>query len=210
MSYYNCLEYSLRWRDLVRLEEARWSKVVPKVVSWLCNQFQASGNVSRKTNSLQTSNRDSRLRSASSSVCLFDYIKEERPVIVQQRTSVVKIARIRHIIFSNESRFIKLSDSSSREKVDFAFILPTYLTEIDTSFGKSNLVWEGIMLNSRPSLHVFDAGTVNTQRFWDEVLETYVRLLRGTMSLWYTFMDDNERSHRAHIVSEFLKKIFAL
>ncbi|GFW67420.1 histone-lysine N-methyltransferase SETMAR [Trichonephila clavipes] len=37
------------------------------------------------------------------------------------------------------------------------------------------------MLGRCEPLHVFDAGTINAQRFRDEVLGTYVKLLRGVM-----------------------------
>ena len=68
------------------------------------------------------------------------------------------------------------------------------------------MVWSEIMQNTRTPFHVFGNGSVNVQRYQQEVLKPYVRLLRGAISLEFTFMDDNARAHRALLVVEYLEK----
>ncbi|GFX04910.1 transposable element Tcb2 transposase [Trichonephila clavipes] len=62
--------------------------------------------------------------------------------------------------------------------------------------GRGVLVWGGIMLGSRTDHHIFDAGSVNGNRYGNEILLPYVRLFRGTMGLQFLFMDDNAPCHR--------------
>ena len=47
------------------------------------------------------------------------------------------------------------------------------------------------MQDTRTPLHVFDNGSVNAQRYRQEVLEPYVHLFRGAVSPEFIFMDDN-------------------
>ncbi|UYV80312.1 CYP307A1 [Cordylochernes scorpioides] len=42
---------------------------------------------------------------------------------------------------------------------------------------KGVMIWGGIMLDARMPLHVFDGGTLTSQRYRDEILEPYVRAL---------------------------------
>ncbi|GFX85182.1 hypothetical protein TNCV_1647291 [Trichonephila clavipes] len=62
-----------------------------------------------------------------------------------------------------------------------------------------------VNVGSRTSLHVFDAGIINSQCYRNEVLETYMRLLvlPSAMSIDYNFMVDNADLHRAHIIDKF-------
>lgn len=42
-------------------------------------------------------------------------------------------------------------------------------------------------------------------RYWDEVIETIVRLYATVVGPAFVFIDDNERPHRAHIIDEYLE-----
>ncbi|GBN77569.1 hypothetical protein AVEN_244038-1 [Araneus ventricosus] len=53
------------------------------------------------------------------------------------------------------------------------------------------MVWEGIMLDGRTPLHVFERGTVTGVRYRDEILEPYVSLFRGEVGHEFILMDDN-------------------
>ncbi|GFW74071.1 DDE_3 domain-containing protein [Trichonephila clavipes] len=61
------------------------------------------------------------------------------------------------------------------------------------------------MLDDRTPLHVFERGSVTGVRYRDEVLETYVRLLRGACGPKFILMDDNARPHRALLIDGFLE-----
>ncbi|KAJ4430273.1 hypothetical protein ANN_22485 [Periplaneta americana] len=67
------------------------------------------------------------------------------------------------------------------------------------------LMWADIMFNGCTDLHIFAAGTVNAQRYRDEVLKLHVRLFRGAFGPHLIFMDDNAHLHRANHVDEYLE-----
>ncbi|GFV13040.1 transposable element Tcb1 transposase [Trichonephila clavipes] len=102
------------------------------------------------------------------------------------------------VLFTDESRFSLSSDSHRiliwRERGSRNH--PSNITERDRYGGRGVLVWGGIMLGSRTDLHIFDAGSVNGTRYYNEILLPYVRLFRGAMGLQFRFMDDNAPCHR--------------
>ena len=61
------------------------------------------------------------------------------------------------------------------------------------------------MLNGSTRLHLFQRGSLNGQKYRDEILEPYVRLFRGSIGPQFIFMDDNARPHRAGLVNEYLE-----
>ncbi|GFV69406.1 DDE_3 domain-containing protein [Trichonephila clavipes] len=61
------------------------------------------------------------------------------------------------------------------------------------------------MLGSRTELHIFDAGSVNGTRYFNEILLPYVRLFRGAMGLQFLFMDDNAPCHRTVPAEQLLE-----
>ena len=67
------------------------------------------------------------------------------------------------------------------------------------------MVWAGIMQYIRTPLHVFDNGSVNAQRYRQEVLGSYVRPFRGIVGPEFIFIDDIARSHRILMVDEHLE-----
>ncbi|GFX15621.1 DDE_3 domain-containing protein [Trichonephila clavipes] len=61
---------------------------------------------------------------------------------------------------------------------------------------------DGITVDRRTYLHVFKRGTVTDVRYRDEVSEPYVCLFKDAVDLDFILMDDNRRSHTAHLVAE--------
>ncbi|GFX82892.1 transposable element Tcb2 transposase [Trichonephila clavipes] len=111
------------------------------------------------------------------------------------------------VLFTDESRFSLSSDSHRiliwRERGSRNH--PSNIIERDRYGGRSVLVWGGIMLGSRTDLHIFDAGSVNGTRYWNEILLPYVRLFRGAMGLQFLFMDDNAPCHRTVAAEQLLE-----
>ncbi|GFT75909.1 transposable element Tcb2 transposase [Trichonephila clavipes] len=67
------------------------------------------------------------------------------------------------------------------------------------------LVWDGIKLNGRTQLLIFDRGSVTGDRYCEEVLLPHVRLFRGVIGPDFIFMDDNARPHRTLAVDDLLE-----
>ncbi|GFV42656.1 transposable element Tcb2 transposase [Trichonephila clavipes] len=55
------------------------------------------------------------------------------------------------------------------------------------------MVWAGILLVGRSPLHVFERGSVTGVRYRDEVLESYIHLIRDAWGTKFILMDDNVR-----------------
>ena len=76
---------------------------------------------------------------------------------------------------------------------------------MDQYAGGGFMVSAGIMQDNRKPLHAAESGFVKAQRYWQEVLEPYVRVLRGAVGPEFIFIDDNVRAHRALMVDEYLE-----
>lgn len=61
------------------------------------------------------------------------------------------------------------------------------------------------MLNGRTDLHVVQGGSVTGQTYRDDILDQYVKLVRGAVGEEFILMDDNARPHRAKIVADYLE-----
>ncbi|GFW30527.1 transposable element Tcb2 transposase [Trichonephila clavipes] len=111
------------------------------------------------------------------------------------------------VLFTDESRFSLSSDSHRiliwRERGSRNH--PSNIIERDRYGGRGVFVWGGIMLGSRTDLHIFDAGSVNGTRYYNEILLPYVRLFRGAMGLQFLFMDDNAPCHRTVAAEQLLE-----
>lgn len=57
------------------------------------------------------------------------------------------------------------------------------------------MAWSGIMLDGCAEMHVFQGGTLSSQRYRNKIFEPSVCLFRGTIGLQFIFMDDNVRLH---------------
>ncbi|GFW20209.1 hypothetical protein TNCV_1855331 [Trichonephila clavipes] len=82
------------------------------------------------------------------------------PDVVELKTSVMDTTRRGNALFRDESKCSKLSDSRRvfpwRE--NGAHYHPSYVTKTDRFGGKRILVCGGIIVSSRTSLYIFDAG----------------------------------------------------
>ncbi|GFX27324.1 transposable element Tcb2 transposase [Trichonephila clavipes] len=111
------------------------------------------------------------------------------------------------VLFIDESRFSLSRDSHRiliwRERGSHNH--PSNIIERDKYGGHGVLVWGGIMLGSCTDLHIFDAGSVNGTRYFNEILLPYVRLFRGAMGLQFLFMDDNAPCHRTVAAEQLLE-----
>lgn len=112
----------------------------------------------------------------------------------------------RHVVFSDESRFC-LDFNDGRRRVwrhraeRFA---DCAIAEHDRYGGASLMVWAGIWTGGRTDLHVFRMGTVNAQRYLDEVIRPLVIPQMRQLGAEFIFMHDNAPCHRANIVSREL------
>ncbi|GFU60324.1 transposable element Tcb2 transposase, partial [Trichonephila clavipes] len=105
---------------------------------------------------------------------------------------------IRFSLSSDSHRILIWRERGSRNH-------PSNIIERDRYGGRGVLVWGGIMLGIRTDLHIFDVGSVNGTRYYNEILLPYVRLFRGAMGLQFRFMDDNAPCHRTVAAEQLLE-----
>lgn len=67
------------------------------------------------------------------------------------------------------------------------------------------MVWGGISLESRTELVIVERGSLNADRYSDEILARHVLGVIPDFEGNFIFMDDNARPHRANRVNEFLE-----
>ena len=70
--------------------------------------------------------------------------------------------------------------------------------------GGSVMVWGGITLNGRTDLHVFLDGTINAERYRDEILGQYVIPFTAQHGAEFILQQDNARPHTARVVTRYL------
>ncbi|GFS79141.1 transposable element Tcb2 transposase [Trichonephila clavipes] len=137
------------------------------------------------------------------------------PLTRQHRTARLQWCREHHnwteqdwacVLFSDESRF-SLSSDCRRQLIwreSGTAYRPENIQEMDRYPTCSIMVWAGIMINGRTSLHVAANGTMTGQRYIDEVLPHHVRLFRGAVGDKFVLMDDNATCHRTLAVQDCL------
>ncbi|GFT12764.1 transposable element Tcb1 transposase [Trichonephila clavipes] len=81
---------------------------------------------------------------------------------------------------------------------------PSNIIERDRYGGRGVLVWGGIMLDSRTGPSHLRRRFSQRDRYCNEILLRYVRLLRGAMGLQFLFMDDNAPCHRTVAAEQLL------
>ncbi|GFU72889.1 hypothetical protein TNCV_4910181 [Trichonephila clavipes] len=125
----------------------------PKLVSRLWNQFQTSGIVTRKVENTKQSN----------GICtgLLLSIKRTKSRISFEWLAVIHQTKL----FSSNLHLKRKRNSLSS----------FYVTKIDRFGGKEILVKDGIVMGNHILLYVFNADTVNSQCYRDDVLGAYVR-----------------------------------
>ncbi|GFY05526.1 transposable element Tcb2 transposase [Trichonephila clavipes] len=67
------------------------------------------------------------------------------------------------------------------------------------------MVWAGIMHNSRTLLHIFERGSVASQRYCREIILDYIRTFRGAVGPDFLLWTINVRPHRSVKVSDTLQ-----
>lgn len=110
------------------------------------------------------------------------------------------------VMFSDESRFSLTSDSGHQLlwRECGKRYAPQFVSERDR-YAPGVMVWAGIMHNGRTPLHIFERGSVTSQRYCNEIILGHVRLFRGAVGSDFLFMDDNARPHRSVEVSDTLQ-----
>jgi len=111
-----------------------------------------------------------------------------------------------HIVFSNESRFFW--DFNDGRQWVWRHHLERFAdctaAEHDRCGGASLMVWAAIWTGGRADLHLFRMGTVNGQRYLDEVIRSLEIPLIRQLGDEFIFMHDNAPCHRAITVSREL------
>ncbi|GFX31015.1 transposable element Tcb1 transposase [Trichonephila clavipes] len=64
-------------------------------------------------------------------------------------------------------------------------------------YGQGVMLWTGIMHNGRTPLHIFERGSVTSQRYCTEIILDHVRTFKGAVSPDFLFIDDNAQEHRS-------------
>ncbi|GFV31493.1 transposable element Tcb2 transposase [Trichonephila clavipes] len=93
------------------------------------------------------------------------------------------------VLFIHVSQFSLISDSRctlTRRAQGTA----TIVRKIDDYDKGGLMIWEGITLDCRSYTNVFERDIGTAARYWNEILEIYVRLLRGTVGSNFIFIDD--------------------
>ena len=80
------------------------------------------------------------------------------------------------------------------------------MVEHDRFGGRSVFVWAGISYDGRTDLYVIRNGALIGVRYRDEILNPIVRPYAGACGPGFIMMDDNARSHRAHVVDQYLEQ----
>lgn len=73
--------------------------------------------------------------------------------------------------------------------------------------GGSILVWAGISSESRTELVLIENGTLNAERYVEEILNEHVGPFMSSMGENTIFMHDNARPHTARIVNDYLQEV---
>lgn len=115
----------------------------------------------------------------------------------------------KNVLFSDESR-IALSGPDGRQRVyrrkneRFA---PCAIVETVGYRGGSIMIWGAISYEARTDLVVFDRGSVNAQRYVEEVLQEHVVPFAPFIGENFRLMHDNARCHVASSVTQYLHEV---
>lgn len=115
----------------------------------------------------------------------------------------------KNVLFSDESR-IALKGPDGRQRVyrrrneRFA---PCTITQTVGYQGGSIMVWGAISYEGRTDLVVFNRGSVNAQRYVEEVLQDHVVPFAPFIGDNFRLMHDNARCHTARLVNEYLNEV---
>jgi len=68
------------------------------------------------------------------------------------------------------------------------------------------MVWGGVSLEGCTDLYVLRRGTLNAQRYRDEILDRFVRPYAGAIGDNFILMHDNARPHTARLTTAYLEQ----
>ena len=69
-------------------------------------------------------------------------------------------------------------------------------------YGKGTvMVWKGINVNRKTDLYAIENGTLTALRYCNAILNQFVRSYAGSIGQEFILMDDNARTHRAHVTT---------
>ncbi|CAH2100838.1 unnamed protein product [Euphydryas editha] len=111
----------------------------------------------------------------------------------------------KNVLFSNESR-IALRGPDGRQRVyrrKKERFTPCAMTETVGYQGGSIMIWGGISYEARTELVIFDRGSVNAQRYVEEVLQDHVITFTTFIGENFRLMHDNARCHVARSFTEY-------
>jgi hypothetical protein len=66
------------------------------------------------------------------------------------------------------------------------------------------MVWAGISAQGETDQHIIENGTLTAVSYVNELLDVHVRTYAGTVGPDFILLDDNPRTHRAHITNRYL------
>lgn len=115
----------------------------------------------------------------------------------------------KNVLFSDESR-ISLRGPDGRQRVyrrQNERFAPCAIIETVGYQGGSIMVWGGITYEARTDLVVFDRGSVNAQRYVEEVLQDHVVPFAPFIGENFRLMHDNARCHTARSVTQYLDEV---
>lgn len=111
-------------------------------------------------------------------------------------------------LFTDESRF-KLRGSDGRVRVwreGNQRYQENCMVEHEPYGGGSVTIWGGIYRGGRTELIIFANGTVNADRYLNQILRPIVLPFANQRGPDFIYMDDNARPHRARIVNQFFRQ----
>ena len=111
------------------------------------------------------------------------------------------------MLFMDESKFcIDFTDRRARVwRARNERFAPVCVAEHDRYGKGSVMVWAGISMQGKTDLHTIESGTLTAVRYVNEILDVYVRPYAGAIGADFILMDDNARSHRAHVTNQYLE-----
>ena len=68
------------------------------------------------------------------------------------------------------------------------------------------MVWGGISWEGKTDLHVFQNGTITSERYFNEILDVYVKHYADAVEENFILMDDNARPHRSRAFDRYLDR----
>ena len=75
------------------------------------------------------------------------------------------------------------------------------VAELDRYGNGSVMIWAGISVNGKTDLYVIENGTLTALRYYNEILDQFVRPYAGAIGPVFILMDDNARPHRVHVTN---------